>query len=102
MKFKDDARSRLHETSDRDCDNIPSVVSKIDHDVRSWRRKLVLSLRCLWLPFGDADKRGAEDVMTTSFAPTFLACGGIFVLSFVAIGAFWFVERLRGASAPHL
>jgi hypothetical protein len=34
MKFKDDARSRLHETSDRDCDNIPNVVSKIDHDVR--------------------------------------------------------------------
>ena len=32
MKFKDDARSRLHETSDRDCDNIPNVVSKIDHD----------------------------------------------------------------------
>jgi hypothetical protein len=26
--------------------------------------------------------------MTTSFASTFLACGGIFVLSFVAIGAF--------------
>ncbi len=43
MKFKDDARSRLHETSDRDCDNIPNVASKIDHDVRSRRRKLVLS-----------------------------------------------------------
>ena len=41
MKFNDDARSRLHETSDRDCDNIPNVVSKIDHDVRSRRRKLV-------------------------------------------------------------
>ncbi len=39
--------------------------------------------------------------MTTSFASTFLACGGIFVLSFVAIGAFWFAERLRGESAPH-
>jgi hypothetical protein len=31
--------------------------------------------------------------MATSFASTFLACGGIFVLSFVAIGVFWFVER---------
>jgi len=40
--------------------------------------------------------------MTTSFASTFLACGGIFVLSFVAIWAFWFAERLRGASAPHV
>ena len=40
--------------------------------------------------------------MTTSFASTFLACGGIFALSFVAIWAFWYVERLRGASAPHL
>jgi signal-transduction protein with cAMP-binding, CBS, and nucleotidyltransferase domain len=38
--------------SDRDRDNIPSVVSKIDHDVRSRRRKLVLSPHCLWLPFG--------------------------------------------------
>ena len=37
--------------------------------------------------------------MTTSFAPTFLACGGIFVLSFVAIWVFLFVERLRGV--PH-
>jgi hypothetical protein len=37
--------------SDRDCDNIPGVVSKIDHDVRSRRRKLVLSPHCLWLPF---------------------------------------------------
>jgi uncharacterized membrane protein len=40
--------------------------------------------------------------MTTSFTSTFLACGGIFALSFAAIWAFWFVERLRGASAPHL
>ena len=40
--------------------------------------------------------------MTTSVRSTFLACGGIFVLSFVTIWAFWFVERLRGASAPHL
>jgi hypothetical protein len=37
--------------SDRDCDNIPNVVSKIDHDVRSRRRKLVLSPHCLRLPF---------------------------------------------------
>jgi hypothetical protein len=36
----------------------------------------------------------------TSYASTFLACGGMFVLSFVAIWAFWFVEGLRGASAP--
>jgi hypothetical protein len=40
--------------------------------------------------------------MGMDFSPTFLACGGIFALSFVAIWAFWFVERLRGASAPHL
>jgi hypothetical protein len=42
-----------------------------------------------------------EDVMDTSSA-TFLACGTFFVLSFVTIWAFWFVERLRGASAPHV
>jgi len=41
-----------------------------------------------------------EDVMDTSSA-TFLACGAFFALSFVMIGAFWFAERLRGASAPH-
>jgi len=40
--------------------------------------------------------------MTTSFSSTFLACGGIFVLSFVTIWAFWFVERLRGVAAPHV
>ncbi len=40
--------------------------------------------------------------MDTSFVQTFLACGGIFVLSFVAIGAFWLLERMRGASAPHM
>jgi hypothetical protein len=40
--------------------------------------------------------------MITSYVSAFLACGGIFVLSFVAIWAFWFVERLRGASAPHV
>ena len=40
--------------------------------------------------------------MTTSFASTFLACGGIFILCFVAIWAFWFAERLRGTSAPTL
>jgi hypothetical protein len=42
-----------------------------------------------------------EDVMDTSSA-TFLACGAFFVLSFVTIWAFWFVERLRGANAPHV
>jgi hypothetical protein len=52
MKFKDDARSRLHERSDRDYDNIPNVVSTIDHDVWSRRRKLVVSPHYLWLPFG--------------------------------------------------
>jgi uncharacterized membrane protein len=40
--------------------------------------------------------------MGIDFSQTFLACGGIFALSFVTIWAFWFVERLRGASAPHL
>ena len=39
--------------------------------------------------------------MDTSSA-TFLACGAFFTLSFVMIGAFWFVERLRGANAPHV
>jgi len=42
-----------------------------------------------------------EDVMDTSSA-TFLACGAFFTLSFVTIWAFWFAERLRGASAPHV
>jgi len=42
-----------------------------------------------------------EDVVDTSSA-TFLACGAFFALSFVTIWAFWFVERLRGASAPHV
>jgi hypothetical protein len=32
----------------------------------------------------------------------FLACGAFFALAFVLIWAFWFVERLRGASAPHV
>ena len=40
--------------------------------------------------------------MATDFASTFLACGGIFLLAFFMIWAFWFVERLRGASAPQL
>jgi uncharacterized membrane protein len=40
--------------------------------------------------------------MTTSFTSTFLACGGMFLLSFFAIWVFWFVERLRGASAPSM
>jgi len=44
----------------------------------------------------------SEDAMDSSSVPTFLACGGFFVLSFVTIWAFWFVERLRGASAPHV
>lgn len=35
-----------------------------------------------------------------STASTLIACGGMFVLSFGAIWAFWFVERMRGASAP--
>jgi hypothetical protein len=42
-----------------------------------------------------------EDVMDTSSA-TFLACGAFFALSFVTIWAFWYVERLRGANAPHV
>lgn len=40
--------------------------------------------------------------MATDVGSTFLACGGIFVLSFVAIWAFWFAERLRGTSTPRL
>jgi hypothetical protein len=40
--------------------------------------------------------------MDTSTVPTFLACGAFFTLSFVMIWAFWYVERLRGANAPHL
>jgi hypothetical protein len=40
--------------------------------------------------------------MDTSFALTFLSCGGFFLLAFAAIGAFWFAERLRGTNAPHL
>jgi hypothetical protein len=38
--------------------------------------------------------------MATGFAPTFLACGGIFLVPFFMIWAFWFVERLRGARPP--
>jgi hypothetical protein len=49
-----------------------------------------------------SDQPSWENVMATDFAPTFLACGGIFLLSFFMIWAFWFVERLRGASAPQL
>jgi hypothetical protein len=44
----------------------------------------------------------SERHMVTTFGSTLLACGGIFALSFGAIWAFWFVERLRGASAPKL
>ncbi|WP_283807204.1 hypothetical protein [Bradyrhizobium lablabi] len=40
--------------------------------------------------------------MDINSVPTLLACGGFFVLSFVAIWAFWFVERLRGSSAPRV
>ena len=36
------------------------------------------------------------------FYINFAYVGGMFVLSFAAIWAFWFVERLRGASAPHV
>ena len=43
-----------------------------------------------------------EDFTDMSSVPTFLACGAFFVLSFVTISAFWFVERLRGANAPHV
>jgi hypothetical protein len=43
-----------------------------------------------------------EDVMDASFVPTFVACGAIFALSFFMIWVFWFLERLRGAGAPHL
>jgi hypothetical protein len=38
--------------------------------------------------------------MATGFAPTFLACGGIFLLSFFMIWAFWFVERLPRSERP--
>jgi hypothetical protein len=31
---------------------------------------------------------------------TFLSCAAIFLLAFFTIWAFWFVERLRGDSAP--
>ncbi len=37
--------------------------------------------------------------MTTN-GQAFLLCAGVFLLSFFAIWAFWFVERLRGDSAP--
>lgn len=40
--------------------------------------------------------------MATDTASTFLLCGGLFVLCFVAIWAFWIAERLRGASAPSM
>jgi hypothetical protein len=40
--------------------------------------------------------------MVATVGTTVLACFGIFLLPFVAIWAFWFVERLRGASAPHV
>jgi hypothetical protein len=40
--------------------------------------------------------------MVTDSAQTFLACGRMFLLAFFMIWAFWFVERLRGTSAPQL
>jgi hypothetical protein len=36
--------------------------------------------------------------MVTESAQTFLACGGMFLLAFFMVWAFWFIERLRGAS----
>jgi len=41
-----------------------------------------------------------EDAM--SVQQTLLACGGIFLLSFFAIWALWFIERWRGNSAPKI
>jgi len=38
--------------------------------------------------------------MVTDSAQTFLACGGMFLLAFFMIWAFWFVERSRGARPP--
>ena len=38
--------------------------------------------------------------MTTNVGQAFLLCGGVFLLSFLAIWAFWFAERLRGDNAP--
>ena len=49
-----------------------------------------------------SDQTLLEDVMATSYGSTLLACGGIFVLAFVTIWAFWYVEQLRGANAPHV
>ena len=40
--------------------------------------------------------------MDPNFTLTFLSCGGIFLLAFVAIGALWFAERLRGTNAPRI
>jgi hypothetical protein len=56
IKSKSIARSPQPEGSDRDLDNIPSVVSKIDHDVRSRRRKLALHTAC---GFPSATESGA-------------------------------------------
>lgn len=35
-----------------------------------------------------------------SVLQTLLSCGLIFLLSFLAIWAFWFIEQWRGDSAP--
>jgi hypothetical protein len=48
-----------------------------------------------------ASDQPLEDVMDTTSA-TSLGCGAFFALSFVTIWAFWFVEPLRGANAPHV
>jgi uncharacterized membrane protein len=40
--------------------------------------------------------------MDISSVPTLVACGAFFALSFAMIAAFWFAERLLGASAPRL
>lgn len=38
--------------------------------------------------------------MTSTVVQTFLFCGGVFLLSFVGIFAFWAFERLRTGGAP--
>jgi len=40
--------------------------------------------------------------MDPNFTLTILSCGGISLLAFVAIGALWFAERLRGTNAPRI
>ena len=45
-------------------------------------------------------RQSLEDAMSSLAGETFLFCGGVFLLSFVAIFAFWAAERLRGGGAP--